>query len=130
MRHMNLARRADYLIQRRPEDVTWHDMSAPEFIGSGPMVANITALISAGLVLADDNRFMLLQGLDDDTANALADWLAVVTGGPVCLRHMNLARRADYLIQRRPEDVTWHDMSGLQKRFRQGRAIVMRTEVH
>lgn len=71
------------------------------------MIANMTSLISAGCALEDDSKFMLIQGLDDGAAAAVADWLAVATGGPVCLRHMNLMRGTNYLIHSSPETIDW-----------------------
>lgn len=71
------------------------------------MIANITCLISAGLVLEDDNKVMMIQGLDDETVKNLADWFAVATGGPVCLRHINIMRGADRLIRSSPDAIQW-----------------------
>lgn len=71
------------------------------------MFANITCLISAGCVAEEDNKIMIVRGLDDDTAQHIANWLAVATNGPVCLRHMNIMKGVDRLIQSKPETIEW-----------------------
>jgi hypothetical protein len=48
-----------------------------------------TVLEAAGQIKEDDGFLCLMQGLDQKQAEAIADWLALATGGPVSMRYMD-----------------------------------------
>lgn len=70
------------------------------------MLPSLTFLVSAGLVTESDDKLMLIQGLSNDQAEAVAECLAVATGAPAFLRHM-VPLCSAFEIRKRPEDVVW-----------------------
>ena len=69
------------------------------------MLASITFLLAAGHIREDDDLVLVLQGLSSGQAEAIADWFAIATQGPVKLRFM--APPIEFRdITRWPEDVT------------------------
>lgn len=80
------------------------------------MVASMTALISAGSVSEDDNKWLMIQGLSQENAQAVADWLAIATNGPVLLRFTSLMDGIfDERIRSAPETIAWSEMGSKSK---------------
>jgi hypothetical protein len=67
----------------------------------------MTILLEAGAVKPDQGALAIAQGWSAETAQTVADWLALATDGPVRLHHMGGGTLLDgpQIIEASPESV-------------------------